>query len=182
MLTDNPIGLFASAPTGGATDVKEFYGEMLLPVFEKLDLELGYRYSDFSTAGGHDTYKALFTYEMTDRVSFRGGRQVATRAPNTAELFTAPTQIVVASTRRAIRARSRHVRRGATWRRPAAAARRRTTRTARRSKICAARSSATARRVSTRKPTASPARPARTASTGRIRRSSRSRSSCARVT
>jgi hypothetical protein len=95
MLTDNPIGLFASAPTGGETDVTEYYGEMLLPVFEKLDLELGYRYSDFSTAGGHDTYKALFTYEMTDRVSFRGGRQVATRAPNTAELFTAPTQIVV---------------------------------------------------------------------------------------
>jgi outer membrane receptor protein involved in Fe transport len=95
MLTDNPIGLFASAPTGGATDVTELYGEMLLPVFERLDLELGYRYSDFNTAGGQDTYKALFTWDATDRIAFRGGRQVATRAPNTAELFTAPTQIVV---------------------------------------------------------------------------------------
>jgi hypothetical protein len=94
-LTDNPIGLFASAPTGGETDVTEYYGEILLPVFERLDLELGYRYSDFNTAGGHDTYKALFTWDATDRISFRGGRQIATRAPNTAELFTAPTQIVV---------------------------------------------------------------------------------------
>jgi outer membrane receptor protein involved in Fe transport len=95
MLTDNPIGLFASAPTGGKTDVKEIYGEMLLPLVDRFELELGYRYSDFNTAGGHDTYKALFTLDATDRVSFRGGRQVATRAPNTAELFTAPTQIVV---------------------------------------------------------------------------------------
>jgi outer membrane receptor for ferrienterochelin and colicin len=95
MLTDNPIGLFASAPTGGETDVTEYYGEILLPIVDRLDLELGYRYSDFSTAGGHDTYKALFTFDATDRISFRGGRQVATRAPNTAELFTAPTQIVV---------------------------------------------------------------------------------------
>ena len=95
MLTDNPIGLFASAPTGGETDVKEYYGEVLLPVVDRLDLELGYRYSDFNTAGGHETYKALFTFQATERISLRGGRQVATRAPNTAELFTAPTQIVV---------------------------------------------------------------------------------------
>lgn len=95
MLTDNPIGLFASAPTGGKTDVKEYYGEMLLPLIDRFELELGYRYSDFNTAGGHDTYKALFTLDATDRITFRGGRQVATRAPNTAELFTAPTQIVV---------------------------------------------------------------------------------------
>jgi outer membrane receptor protein involved in Fe transport len=95
MLTDNPIGLFASAPTGGETDVKEVYGELLLPLVDRFELELGYRYSDFSTAGGHDTYKALFTIDATDRLTFRGGRQVATRAPNVAELFTAPTQIVV---------------------------------------------------------------------------------------
>jgi iron complex outermembrane receptor protein len=95
MLTDNPIGLFASAPTGGETDVMEYYGEILLPVVDRVDFELGYRYSDFNTAGGQETYKALFTWDATDRISFRGGRQLATRAPNTAELFTAPTQIVV---------------------------------------------------------------------------------------
>jgi iron complex outermembrane recepter protein len=95
MLTDNPIGLFASAPTGGETNVKEYYGEVLLPVVDRLDLELGYRYSDFNTAGGQETFKALFTFQASEGISLRGGRQYATRAPNTAELFTAPTQIVV---------------------------------------------------------------------------------------
>lgn len=94
-VVDNPVGLFASNATGGKINVREVYGEALVPVIEGLDLELGYRYSDFSTAGGQDTYKALFTWQATDEVTFRGGYQFATRAPNIAELFTAPTQVVV---------------------------------------------------------------------------------------
>ncbi len=84
---DNPIGLFASNATSGETDVKEIYGELLAPVLPGLDLELGYRLSDFNTAGKESTYKALFTWKALDQLSFRGGYQVATRAPNTAELF-----------------------------------------------------------------------------------------------
>lgn len=94
-IRDNPIGVFASNGTGGKIDVREFYGELLVPVLDSLDLELGYRYSDFSTAGGQDTYKGLFTWEVMDTLTFRGGYQFATRAPNIAELFTAPTQEVV---------------------------------------------------------------------------------------
>lgn len=102
-LRDNPIGVFASAATGGKISVSEYYGELLVPVVgetnipfvRNIDLELGYRYSDFSTAGGQDTYKAMFTWGATDTVSLRGGFQLATRAPNIAELFTAPTQEVV---------------------------------------------------------------------------------------
>jgi iron complex outermembrane receptor protein len=94
-VVDNPIGIFASNATGGDIDVTEYYGELLVPLAESLDLELGYRYSDFSTAGGQDTYKALFTWQGTDNITFRGGAQVATRAPNVAELFTAPTRVVV---------------------------------------------------------------------------------------
>ncbi|MCP5145859.1 MAG: TonB-dependent receptor [Gammaproteobacteria bacterium] len=94
-LRDNPIGVFASNGTGGAIDVYEFYGEALVPVLDNLDLELGIRYSDFSTAGGKETYKALFTWAPMESLSFRGGFQYATRAPNIAELFTAPTQEVV---------------------------------------------------------------------------------------
>jgi iron complex outermembrane receptor protein len=102
-LRDNPIGVFASAGTGGKISVREFYGELLIPVIgdtdipliHDIDLELGYRYSDFSTAGGQDTYKALFTWGLIDSVVLRGGYQFATRAPNIAELFTAPTQEVV---------------------------------------------------------------------------------------
>lgn len=94
-ITDNPVGLFASNYTSGMTDVKEAFTELLVPIIKKLDLELGYRYSDFNTAGGTNTWKALFTWKALDSVSFRGGFQAATRAPNVAELFTGPTQNVV---------------------------------------------------------------------------------------
>ncbi len=62
-ILDNPIGLFASNSTTGSTSVKEVYGEMLVPVIKNLELELGYRLSDFDTAGTVDTYKGLFTLE-----------------------------------------------------------------------------------------------------------------------
>ena len=94
-LRDNPIGVFANNATGGLIDVTEFYGELLVPVHEVVDLELGYRRSDFSTAGGQDTSKALFTWQANDSITVRGGVQRANRAPNIAELFTAPTQEVV---------------------------------------------------------------------------------------
>jgi len=94
-ILNNPIGVFSSAATGGKINVREYYGELLVPVLDTLDLELGYRYSDFSTAGGVDTYKAMFTWNAMDNLTFRGGYQLATRAPNIAELFTAPTLEVV---------------------------------------------------------------------------------------
>jgi len=95
IIQENPVGLFASNATQGKINVREYYGELLVPVLDTLDLELGYRYSDFSTAGGVDTYKAMFTWNATDNVTLRGGYQFATRAPNIAELFSAPTQLVV---------------------------------------------------------------------------------------
>ena len=94
-ITDNPIGLFPSNFTSGSTNVKEVYTELLVPVVKRLDLELGYRFSDFNTAGGTNTWKALFTWKPLDSLSFRGGFQAATRAPNVAELYTGPTQNVV---------------------------------------------------------------------------------------
>jgi outer membrane receptor protein involved in Fe transport len=95
-ILDNPIGLFASNSTNGSTDVKEIYAELLVPVINNVELELGYRLSDFNTAGTVDTYKGLFTWKALDQLTFRGGYQFATRAPNTAELFTGPTLAVVA--------------------------------------------------------------------------------------
>jgi outer membrane receptor protein involved in Fe transport len=86
-INDTPVGLFASAGTKGRTAVKEVYGELLAPVVHNVNLELGYRLSDFDTAGSHGTYKALFTWKALDSLTLRGGYQVATRAPNVAELF-----------------------------------------------------------------------------------------------
>ena len=83
-------GIFVANNAEGTTEVKELYGELLVPVTERLDLEFGYRYSDYDTSGGADTWKALFTYDATDSVTLRGGFQFATRAPNVAELYSGP--------------------------------------------------------------------------------------------
>jgi outer membrane receptor protein involved in Fe transport len=94
---DNPMG-FPANNTSGETSVDEIYGEVLLPLLqdkpgvEHLDIELGYRYSDYDLQGGVDTYKALIDWGITETLRFRGGRQIATRAPNIAEMFQADTQ------------------------------------------------------------------------------------------
>jgi iron complex outermembrane recepter protein len=91
---DYPLGLFVSNPTAGETEVWEIYGELLVPVAERLELELGYRFSDYDTEAGRvGTYKALFDWRATDGMRLRGGYQRANRAPNTAELFQAETTV-----------------------------------------------------------------------------------------
>jgi iron complex outermembrane receptor protein len=92
---DSVVGLFPMNETEGEDSVSEIYGELLIPVVERLDLELGYRYSDYERIGGIDTYKALFDWAATDSFRLRGGRQVANRAPNIAEQFTGPSRNVV---------------------------------------------------------------------------------------
>jgi outer membrane receptor protein involved in Fe transport len=62
---------------------------------QALELELGARYSDYNTAGGENTWKALANWTVNDYVTFRGGMQRAARAPNTAELFSGETLSVV---------------------------------------------------------------------------------------
>ena len=67
---DNPQG-FPADNTRGETGVDEIYGELLLPLLdgkpgaEHLNLELGYRYSDYELQGGIDTYKALVDWGIT---------------------------------------------------------------------------------------------------------------------
>jgi iron complex outermembrane recepter protein len=91
---DQPLGLFPSNAADGKTKVHEIYGELLVPVVERLNLELGYRYSDYDSAAGTvGTYKTLFDWSATDRMRVRGGYQLANRAPNSAELFQSETTI-----------------------------------------------------------------------------------------
>jgi outer membrane receptor protein involved in Fe transport len=95
-VSDHPVGLFVSDNTYGEMNVKELYGELLMPVTSRLDLEFGYRYSEFNTAAGNvDTWKTLFDYAATDSINLRGGFQQATRAPNTAEMFQGPIMLTV---------------------------------------------------------------------------------------
>jgi len=102
--TNYPIGLFPTSKTSGDTNVKELYGELLVPVLKdipgikRLNLEVGARYSDYNTAGSIWTYKALADWTVVDAVRIRGGYQLANRAPNVAELYTGATTSVVGFT------------------------------------------------------------------------------------
>jgi len=93
-IIENPIGLFASNTTAGSTEVSELYGELLLPVTKKLDLELGYRYSDYDTKAAAPIRTRRCSTVATGKMRLRGGFQRAVRAPNTASSFQGPTLIV----------------------------------------------------------------------------------------
>ena len=99
--TNFPIGLFPTSRTQGKTNVKELYAEFLVPlvtevpVFKRLNLEVGARYSDYNTAGSIWTYKGLLDWTVIDSIRIRGGYQLANRAPNVAELYTGATTSVV---------------------------------------------------------------------------------------
>jgi iron complex outermembrane receptor protein len=101
---DLGLGTFPANSTRGKTEVSEVYGELLLPLLsgktgaQHLNVELGYRYSDYKFQGGIDTYKALVDWGITETLRFRGGRQQATRAPNIAEMFQAQSQTWSAAT------------------------------------------------------------------------------------
>ncbi len=73
--------------------VNELFVEAYVPIvqnakaFRDFSLELGYRYSDYSTSGGFNTYKGLINWAITDSIRLRGGYNRAVRAPNVWDLF-----------------------------------------------------------------------------------------------
>lgn len=98
------VGIFSTLPAGGSFTVKEFFGEVLVPVvsdlplIQELTLNAGYRHSDYSTSGGVSTWKVTGDWEVTDWLKIRGGYQRANRAPNVAELFQPGTYLTVSWT------------------------------------------------------------------------------------
>lgn len=92
-LTSLTTGVFSVLPASGSIDVKEVYGEVLVPVLsdvpgiQELTLNAGIRYSDYNTAGGVTTWKTTADWQVVDWLKLRGGYQYANRAPNIAELF-----------------------------------------------------------------------------------------------
>ena len=77
----------------GAYSVKEVYGELKVPLvqerpgFYSLGIELGGRYSHYSTVGNVKSYKFGGDYAPVQGVRFRSIYQRAVRAPNIYELF-----------------------------------------------------------------------------------------------
>ncbi|WP_286748933.1 TonB-dependent receptor [Sphingopyxis sp. SCN 67-31] len=80
-------------PLTGSTNSTEFFVEALIPVvtdlplIKRLELTLGYRYSDYSTIGGVQAYKADVDWTVFDSLRVRGGIQRAVRAPSIGELY-----------------------------------------------------------------------------------------------
>ncbi len=91
-------GFNAVLPIGGSFDTKEVFGELRIPImadrpgFHELTVELGARYSDYSSVGGNFTWKAGGTYAPVEAVRLRGVYSRATRAPSVFELFQAGDQ------------------------------------------------------------------------------------------
>ncbi len=76
----------------GTLNVSEAFLEVLLPIVQDvrwardLSLEVGYRYSDYSTSGGVNTYKVQLSYAPNESWRIRGGYNRAIRAANIWEL------------------------------------------------------------------------------------------------
>jgi outer membrane receptor protein involved in Fe transport len=95
---DQALGIYPSGNVDAGFDVKEVYGELLVPVLhdipgiQQFELELGGRISDYSTTGTSYTYKILGDWVVTDWMRLRGGYNRAERAPNIGELYLAAQQ------------------------------------------------------------------------------------------
>jgi iron complex outermembrane receptor protein len=87
-------------PVSGTYDVYELFGEARVPLAQDmpyakdLSLDLGYRFSDYSSSGTTDTYKIEGDWKPIDDIRFRASYERAVRAPNVVELFT-PQGIVL---------------------------------------------------------------------------------------
>jgi outer membrane receptor protein involved in Fe transport len=77
----------------GKYNTKELYGELKMPLVQdkrfihSLNVEGGFRYSDYSTVGSVYTYKAGGDYSPVDGIRFRGIYNRTVRAPNIYELY-----------------------------------------------------------------------------------------------
>jgi len=81
------------AATNGGFNVKEFFGEINVPLFDaegvaKLDVNGAARYSDYSNSGGIWTWKGGATLRLVNDILLRAVYSRDIRSPSIAELFT----------------------------------------------------------------------------------------------
>ena len=82
-----------TAPVDGEVDVYEIFVEAKIPLaeyqpmFQSLTLDVGYRYSDYSSGHTTDTYKVLAEWTPVESLKLRGGYSRAVRAANIREQF-----------------------------------------------------------------------------------------------
>ena len=87
------VGFNAAAAVKGSIRSTEYFAELAVPLLKDitaikaLDLELGYRFSDYNLSESADTYKAALKWDPVESLSVRGSYNRAIRAPNINELF-----------------------------------------------------------------------------------------------
>jgi outer membrane receptor protein involved in Fe transport len=93
----------AAPPVDAGFDVYEMFAEARVPIAQDMpfakdvSLELGYRFSDYSSVGNTNTYKIGGEWEVVDGIRLRASYNRAVRAPNLLELFT-PQNVVLDGT------------------------------------------------------------------------------------
>jgi len=87
------LGYSVLRPSGGNTSVSEIYFEALIPILKDLpmarevNMNLGYRYSDYSSVGGVGAYKVDIDWSIIESLRLRGGYNRSVRAPSVGELY-----------------------------------------------------------------------------------------------
>lgn len=77
----------------GSYSVTDVFSEIRIPILldtpftKELSLDGAYRYADYSTSGGAETWKVGATWAPVQDITFRGTVSQAIRAPNISELF-----------------------------------------------------------------------------------------------
>jgi len=82
----------ATKSIAGSFSVTDVFFEAAVPVLENLDMELGFRSSDYSTSGNHNTYKVGATYSPSETVTLRTGYNRTIRSPNITTMFAPQVQ------------------------------------------------------------------------------------------
>ena len=87
------VGFNASDDIEGSDHNVDVYAEAVVPLvaarpgIERLETVLGYRHSNYESAGGVDAYKAELLYNPVKSVTLRSSYQHAVRAPSVFELY-----------------------------------------------------------------------------------------------
>jgi outer membrane receptor protein involved in Fe transport len=86
-------GFLASDDIQGDDHNFDVWGELLVPLLKdvpgasSLEAVLGYRLSDYASAGSFDSWKAELLYQPIEAIRLRGSYQQAIRAPSVYELY-----------------------------------------------------------------------------------------------
>ncbi|MGH8108571.1 MAG: TonB-dependent receptor domain-containing protein, partial [Arenimonas sp.] len=76
-----------ASDTHGSYDVKEVYGEARIPFTDKFSVEIGTRWSDYSSFGDTVNSKLGFQFRPSEQVLLRGTYAEVFRAPTVSNLF-----------------------------------------------------------------------------------------------